>query len=120
MPVALDHLWPKAYGGSSDAENLLPICGACNLVKADRITWDVFGVVTDYSLMRHGKNAQLLTKMALHRKAAAKLAEDQRITLKESFLILGPHSVLQAVDAGDSKFFFNLRADNSGTLADIW
>lgn len=120
MNIALDHLWPRAYGGSSDAENLLPICDACNLVKADRITWDVFGVVNDYSLMRHGKNALLLTKMALHRKAAAKLAEDLQITIKEAYLKLGAHSVLQEVDPVDGNFFFNLRADNAGAIVDIW
>ncbi len=36
--LPLDHLWPKAFGGISSEENLLPICDACNGLKKDRIT----------------------------------------------------------------------------------
>jgi len=120
LSVSLDHLWPRAYGGSSDAVNLLPVCETCNAVKADRITWDVFGVVNDYSLMKHGQNALLLTKMALHRKAATKLAEDRLITLKEAFIHLGAYTELGELDPAGKDFFFDLRAHDLSVLLDLW
>ena len=31
--ITLDHLWPQAYGGDSEEENLLPACRLCNTEK---------------------------------------------------------------------------------------
>jgi hypothetical protein len=36
---SLDHVWPRAYGGDSDSENLLPSCKSCNERKSDVPSW---------------------------------------------------------------------------------
>jgi hypothetical protein len=111
LSVSLDHLWPRAYGGSSDAVNLLPVCEVCNAAKADRITWDVFGVVNDYSLMKHGQNALLLTKMALHRKAASALLRPDIfravVAMSVPYRARPPVAPLKALrDAGTTNFYW--------------
>lgn len=35
--ISIDHLVPKAYGGSNDPHNLLPAHRLCNTLKADHI-----------------------------------------------------------------------------------
>ena len=34
-PTTLDHVVPRAKGGSQDRKNLIGACGACNLEKSD-------------------------------------------------------------------------------------
>lgn len=34
--VTLDHLLPRCFGGSNDAENLVTACRSCNSQRADR------------------------------------------------------------------------------------
>jgi hypothetical protein len=118
--VALDHLWPRAFGGVSTEENLLPICSDCNGLKMDRISWDVFGVVQDYSITNNGTNGRVLTKMALHRRAAGRLAELEGITLKEAFIKLGPFQSLKSIHPDGGKWFFNRTAHDTCVLPDLW
>jgi len=40
-PTTLDHVVPRARGGSQDRKNLIGACGACNLEKSD-IDWFVW------------------------------------------------------------------------------
>lgn len=84
-PYSLDHLWPQSLGGSSLEENLLPACATCNGRKMDRIGWDTFGVVIDYAHLGGTADGNQQTNMALHHRAAAQLAERDRITIKEAF-----------------------------------
>jgi hypothetical protein len=118
--VALDHLWPKAFGGRSKEENLLPICDVCNGLKKDRITWDVYGPVHDYALRRHSPDGVPLTKIALHRRAAVKLAEEDHTTLKEAFQALGSYKDLQTAHPDETEWFFNQFAHNTDVLEELW
>jgi hypothetical protein len=36
---SVDHLWPRALGGQSIIENLMPCCNDCNCTKKHDITW---------------------------------------------------------------------------------
>ena len=118
--IALDHLWPLAFGGSSKEVNLLPICFSCNQIKKDRITWDTFGIVQDYAQAKNGSDGDMLTKMALHRRAAMKYAEEENLTLKEAVQVLGPLKMLTIEDPDDSEWFFNQHCHDTTILAQIW
>lgn len=118
--VALDHLWPRSFGGLSDETNLLPICNFCNGLKMDRISWDVFGVTQDYSLSKNSTAGLALTKMALHRRAAVQVAETQRITLKESFMRLGPSKPIDLIHPDGGDWFFNQSAHDLKILPELW
>jgi hypothetical protein len=104
----------------STEENLLPICDACNGLKMDRISWDIFGVVQDYSLSKHSPNGLALTKMALHRRAAVQIAESRGITLKEAFLELGPARSLDLIHPDEGDWFFNQTAHDLSVLPELW
>jgi hypothetical protein len=118
--LALDHLWPRSFGGISTEENLLPICDDCNGLKKDRITWDVYGTVQDYALSRNSTNGLELTKIALHRRAATKLAEDELISLKDAFILLGPVQDLLESQPDEPFWFFNQTAHDSTKLKELW
>ena len=118
--LPLDHLWPQAFGGVSEEENLLPICDACNGLKKDRITWDVYGTVHDYALRLNTADGLALTKLALHRRAATKLAENKHISLKEAFMLLGPYQDLASVQSDEPDWFFNQVAHSGDVLQELW
>ena len=118
--IALDHLWPKAFGGVSTEENLLPVCAECNGFKMDRVSWDVFGVVQDYAFADHGSSGRLLIKLALHRRAAVRLAEQSNTTLKEAFIKLGPFQSLEMVHPDGGTWFFNHTAHKLSVLPSLW
>ena len=40
----LDHVWPQAYGGDSDYDNLLPACKSCNGRKGDVASWSLYPI----------------------------------------------------------------------------
>lgn len=118
--IPLDHLWPRAFGGVSYEENLLPICDRCNGLKKDRITWDVYGTVHDYALSHHSASGRDLTRMALHRRAATKLAEDDGMSLKEAFSRLGPLQNLIEIAPDEPNWFFNQSAHDVMKLGELW
>lgn len=120
QPHSLDHLWPQAFGGVSDEENLLPVCESCNNLKMDRITWDVYGVVTDYAWLRHGPSKGRIVDMALHRRAAGRYAEQNQLSLQEAFLAIGPVSGRQTIDLDEPDWFFNLTAHDTTVMPELW
>jgi hypothetical protein len=117
----LDHLWPRAFGGVSDEDNLLSACEDCNTAKMDRIGWEVFGVVIDYAHLANAAGGSRQTNMALHRHAATRLAEDGAMTLKEAFIQLGPIRPRTLIDADErDDWFFNLAAHDLDVLPQLW
>lgn len=40
----LDHVWPRAYGGNSDYENLLGACRSCNKAKDSEPSWAMYPI----------------------------------------------------------------------------
>ncbi|REE17153.1 HNH endonuclease [Paraburkholderia sp. BL27I4N3] len=118
--IPLDHIWPRSLGGVSAESNLLPVCENCNGAKTDRLSWSIFGVVQDYAAATQSEDADLLLSLALRRRAATKLAEEQYITLKQAFLLLGPAGDLSSIYPGESRLFFNLMAHDRTHLSSLW
>jgi HNH endonuclease len=108
-----EHVWPRAYGGNSIVENLLPSCNSCNnLKKAHFATW-AMPAIQSLILGLSPSTGRLQEidgsfKFALHYRAAQALAMRQRITLKGAFLQLGPWEDVRVRDENDIVDVFNL------------
>jgi hypothetical protein len=108
-----EHVWPRAYGGDSITENLLPACASCNSAKkAHFATWTmppvqslVLGLSPAASRLQEIDGSY---KFALHYRAAQRLALEQHLTLKQAFLRLGPWKDVRVVDDHDVADIFNL------------
>lgn len=108
-----EHIWPRAYGGDSIEDNFLPACQSCNSKKKRHFaTWAMPAVQS--LLLGLAPTDQRLTeidgsfKFSLHYRAAQDLAIDQRLTMKEAFLKIGPWENVRLLDADDVADFFNL------------
>lgn len=113
----LDHVWPQAFGGNSDPENLLPACGACNSRKGHAASWSLYPVqalVHGYRLS--GDDLERLPKEArfavLARSAAAE-AKATDASLKDAFVTLGRPGLPTVLDESVSVDVFNLVANFS-------
>jgi len=108
-----EHVWPRAYGGNSIVENLLPACQSCNSIKkANFPTW-VMPAIQSLLLGLSPTDNRLQEingsfKFAIHYRAAQRLAIRERRTLKSSFLQLGPWQDVRIRDLGDIVDAFNL------------
>jgi 5-methylcytosine-specific restriction endonuclease McrA len=108
-----EHIWPRAYGGNSTTENLLPACSSCNSnKKAHFATW-VMPSVQSLMLGWSPNDARLQEidgslKFALHNRAAQRLASSLGCTLKDAFLRLGPWDSVRVSNDADVVDFFNL------------
>lgn len=112
--IPLDHLWPRTLGGVSTADNLLPICDACNGAKQDRASWSAYGPVFDHALVeRGGEDGLPLLALALHRRAVGALAARDYLTLKEAFIAIGSRTEIELVDERADRHFFNYRAHDA-------
>jgi 5-methylcytosine-specific restriction endonuclease McrA len=113
----LEHVWPRSFGGNSDDDNLLPVCGACNRKKEDYATW---GMVAAQSLIlglspsdNERRTVSGVHRFALHYLAARRLLlRHPNRTLKWAFTRLGPWTDVRATDASDLGDFFNLENHN--------
>lgn len=110
--LTLDHVWPRAYGGDSEEENLLPACGSCNERKGSTPSWALYPIqalvagfdLTDDDLAALPKEA----RFAVHARAAAQHAERYGVCLRDAYIALGRPTPLQVVDASASVDIFNL------------
>ena len=123
--LEFDHLWPNSLGGDSSAENLLPICPACNRKKDDMASWE-WALVQSTVLPPLAYSPQALTrvrkqvKIALFMRAAFLIAEDSKTSLKDAYLALGPKEEARVVQDTDTTDFFNMEVHNSANLASLW
>jgi hypothetical protein len=93
----LDHVWPQAFGGDSVEENLLPACRSCNECKANVAAWSLYPI----QAMVHGfqmtdEDLSFLSKemrLAVHARAVREHARSADISLRDSYLHLGPQGV---------------------------
>ena len=90
---SLDHVWPRAYGGDSEPENLLAACKSCNERKANVPSWALYPVqalVAGYQLDATDI-AEMPKEMrfAVQVRAASNHARRQRTSLKEAFIAMG-------------------------------
>lgn len=109
----LEHVWPRAYGGNSIAENLMPACSACNSNKKRHFaTWAMPAVQS--LLLGLSPTPQRLDeidgsfKFALHYRAAHRFAILNHCSRKNAFLKIGPWTDIRLRDDDDVADFFNL------------
>jgi len=108
-----EHLWPRAYGGNSIEDNLLPACQSCNSHKKGNFaTWAMPAIQS--LILGFQPSSQRLQeidgcyKFALHYKIAQQLADQKRLNLKQAFLQLGPWTDVRVYNKNDVADFFNL------------
>jgi hypothetical protein len=114
MPTSfsLDHVWPQAYGGNSDRENLLQACKSCNEKKAHVASWALYPIqalIAGYQL-----DADDLSRLpkemrfAVQARAASLHARQSGRSLKDAFTTLGRPALPSVVDESVSVDVFNL------------
>lgn len=124
--VEYDHIWPRSLGGDSTRGNLLPICHFCNREKRNIVSWEWALVQSAVWPPTRGDERNLETvtkqvKVALHLRAALRVAETFGLTLKEAFLHLGPRQQLpRTTNDNDTADFFNLEVHDQAKLGSLW
>lgn len=109
-----EHIWPQSYGGDSILENLLPACGKCNAErKSSFATWATTSIQSALLRMHPSdedwKNLKGYHFFALHHYAGQRYAIENRLSLKEAFLRIGPWTFPpQILDGNDVVHFFNI------------
>ena len=119
-----DHVWPRALGGDTSEENLLPACGSCNSAKGHIAAWQMAWiqpiVFADVDETKSLKSLQLGVKLALHVRAAMVYAQQNGSTLKNAFLAIGPRESPTRVDSEQGYDFFNLRVHDEIRTSVNW
>lgn len=113
LEATADHVWPRALGGDTSEDNLIPTCDICNSKKGHIAAWQmawiqpiVFSDVDEEnSLKAFPRDLQI----ALHIRAAMAYAQDNGTTLKDAFLTIGPREKISRIDPEQGYDFFNLR-----------
>jgi hypothetical protein len=108
-----DHLWPRAYGGNTIIDNLLPACRSCNNDKKSGFATWVMPAIQSLVLGVNPKESRLQEipgsyKFSIHYRAAQRYALDRKTTLKNAFLHIGPWKYVRIRDADDIADIFNL------------
>ena len=112
--LELEHLWPSSYGGDSVAENLIPACDLCNRAKGDIILWHTAHIAGFCLKPSPSEDEQTrierTQKIAWYMKKVHEKATQERKTLKESALVVGPIDMTSqsSIDNDDARDFFNL------------
>ena len=106
----LDHVWPRAYGGNSDFDNLLGACRSCNEAKASEPSWAMYPIQSYVA----GFDRQDLEDMpkvmrfAVQARAAKQLAQREGYSLRDSYRRLGRPSLPVVVSGATAVDLFNL------------
>jgi 5-methylcytosine-specific restriction endonuclease McrA len=108
----LEHVWPASLGGDSITENLIPACASCNKAKNDLFTWEQgsiheFIYPIDFHLSDFLPRFPIAQRILLQRRAVVILAQQEKITLKQALLRVGPFGELRALDTADTWDIFN-------------
>lgn len=106
----LDHVWPRAYGGNSDLENLLGACRSCNAAKASAASWAMYPIqsfVAGFDERRTAKISKTM-RFAVQARAAKHLADRQRLSLRDAYLRLGRPGYPAVVSEATAVDLFNL------------
>ncbi len=112
----LEHVWPQSLGGESVADNLLPACTTCQTAKGDAPSWESYNV---HNLVMASKPSQSKLeevsrsrrmRIARHTLHAIDLCEQERLSLKQAFLRIGPmQPVVETQKSNVPLSFFDLR-----------
>lgn len=110
--VDVDHIWPSAWGGDTEVENLLPSCKPCNSNRGDLIGWAwvaAHAVVGRHQSAGYLNSLRFPIRAAVHFKAVTSFASEQRIDLRTATLMIGPRlQAIQKWQRNESLDFFNL------------
>lgn len=113
LVASADHVWPRALGGDSIEDNLLPTCDVCNSRKGNigawQMAWIQPWVFSDFDEENSLKSFPRELKIGLHIRAAMAYAQANGTTLKDAFLAIGPREDLVRIDPDQGYDFFNLR-----------
>ena len=106
----LDHVWPRAYGGNSQFENLLGACRSCNESKASEPSWAMYPIQS-YVVGFDVQNLEDIPKrmrFAVQARAAKRLARREDRSLRDAYLALGRPSHPVVINEGTAVDMFNL------------
>jgi hypothetical protein len=124
LKATADHFWPRAFGGDTIEENLLPACGSCNSAKGHIAAWQMAWiqpvVFADVDEANGLKSLPREVKMALHVRAAISYAQKNGSTLRDAFLAIGPREPPVRIDANQGYDFFNLRVHDDISTGVNW
>lgn len=91
LQFTIDHVWPRAYGGNSDFENLLGACRACNEAKGSAASWSMYPVqalVAGHDL-DDSSGLPKVMRFAVQARAAKQVATREGLSLRDAYLRLG-------------------------------
>lgn len=124
LKATADHVWPRALGGDSVEENLLPACESCNSTKGHLATWHmawIQPVVFSDAGDNDGPPAvPREVQMALHMRAATAYARANGTTLRDAFLTIGPRDRPVKIDLDQGYDFFNMRVHDEARTMVKW
>ncbi|MER8778807.1 HNH endonuclease [Mesorhizobium sp. M0977] len=124
LKATADHIWPRALGGDTVDENLLPACPPCNSSKGHIAAWQMAWiqpvVFADVDEANGLKSLQREVKMALHIRAAMTYAHQNGSTLRNGLLAIGPREPPVRIDPDQGYDFFNLRVHDHARTNVNW
>ena len=106
----LDHVWPRAYGGNSDFENLLGACRSCNEAKASEPSWALYPIqsyVAGFEV-QDLEDMPKVMRFAVQARAAKQLAQRQACSLRDAYRRLGRPSRPVVLSGATAVDLFNL------------
>lgn len=118
-----DHLWPRALGGDSNFENLLPACRACNKKKAHIASWQmawIQPIAYTAGSINGIKSIPVEIKIALHLRAAMEYAKMNQSSLQTAFIAIGPRESISIIDTSECRDFFNMRVHDEKRTGVKW
>lgn len=107
--ATIDHVWPRAYGGDSELENLLVACKACNERKSDIPSWAMYPIQA--LVEKHDRDLEKLPKIirfSVHTRKAHEVAAEERVSLRDAFIKLGRPETPTVIDNSIAIDIFNL------------
>lgn len=124
LKATADHIWPRALGGNTVLENLLPACQRCNGAKSHIASWQMAWiqpiVFSDADEESGLKSLPREVRVALHIRAAMSYAQSNGSTLKDALLAIGPREAPVRIDADQGYDFFNLRVHDASRTSVNW
>lgn len=124
LMATADHVWPRALGGDSVEENLLPACSSCNSTKGHLATWHMAWiqpvVFSDLDEKDGPPPVPREVQMALHMRAATAYARANGTTLRDAFLTIGPRDRPTKIDLDQGYDFFNMRVHDEARTMVKW
>ena len=107
----LDHVWPQAYGGNSDIENLLGACRSCNEAKSSEPSWAMYPIqsyVAGFEV-HDLEDMPKVMRFAVQARAAKRLAQQEGRSLRDAYLRLGRPSRPVVLSEATAVDLFNVK-----------